>query len=80
MLTTDDRNSQVVDLTTLSSSSALFKIFLLTFRLSLLLFLLILKIRNYLSFVISTINLFVVLFNYIKLVTELDIETTIPDS
>ena len=46
-----------------------------------LLFLLILKIRNHLSFFISTINIFVVLFfNYNKLVTELEIETTISDS
>ena len=44
-----------------------------------LLFLLILKIRNPLAFVISIINLFVVLFfNYNKLVTELDIENSIP--
>ena len=54
-----------------------FKIYLLS-----LLCILILKIRNPLSFVISTINLFVVLFltitNYV--VTELDIENSIPDS
>ena len=45
-----------------------------------LLFLLILKIRNPLLFVISTMNLFVVLFLTNKLVTELDIENSIPDS
>ena len=41
------------------------------------LFLLILKIRNPLSFVI---NLFVKLFNYNKLATALDNENSIPDS
>ena len=39
-----------------------------------------LKIRNPLSFVVSIINLFVLLFNYNKLVTELDIENSILDS
>ena len=46
-----------------------------------LLFLLILKIRNHLLFVISTINIFVaIVINYYKLVTELDIETANLDS
>ena len=54
----------------------LFKIYLLS-----LLCLLILKIRNHLSFVISTIHLLdSTVLNYNKSVTELDIETIIPDS
>ena len=42
--------------------------------------LLILKTRNHPSFVISTIDTFVVLYLTISLVTELDIETTSRDS
>ena len=45
-----------------------------------LLFALVLKIRNHLLLVISTITFRSTVFNYNKLVTELDIESTNSDS
>ena len=67
------------NLSTRGLNSVTYPVYLKIILLSLL-FPLILKIRNHLSFVVSMINLFVVFFNYNKLVTELDIENSIPDS
>ena len=63
------------NLSTRGLNSLTYQVYLKINLLSLL-FLLILKIRNPLSFVISTINL----LKFNKLVTELDIENSIPDS
>ena len=71
------------NLSTRELSSLTYPVYLKINLLSLLLQLFFFEIKNHLSFVISTINLFVVLFLTItnfKLVTELNIENTISDS